>query len=97
MKIYSDFAKTKEIKGDLDLGVVQAGETKDIIFYVLNDSEATLVDLIFSADNKEVKIISAPKILLSGQTDKLVINYTPDISIEKKLNVSLNIEGTKLI
>ncbi len=97
MKIYSDFTKTKEVKGDLDLGVVQVGETKDIIFYVLNDSEATLVDLIFSIDNKEVKIVSAPKILLSRQTDKLVINYTPDISIEKKLNISLSIEGTKLI
>ena len=97
MKIYSDFAKTKEIKGDLDLGVVQVGETKAITFYILNDSEATLTDLVFSINNKEVKIISAPKILLSGQTDKLVINYTPDISIEKKLNVSLNIGGIKLI
>lgn len=97
MKIYSDFAKTKEVNGDLDLGIVQVGESQDINFYILNDSEATLVDLVFSVDNKEVKVISAPKILLSGQTDKLVINYTPDITIEKKLEVSLSIEGNKLI
>lgn len=102
MKIYKDFAKTQEIeeKESLDFGVVLLGENKDITFYVMNDSKAALVDLVFTLisvnNDKQVKIISAPKILLSGQTDKLVFNYTPHLILEK-LNVSLGIEAAYLI
>jgi len=97
MKIYKDFSKTEEVKDVIDLGVVEVGLSKEFIFYVLNDSEWELVDLVFSLDNKEVKIVSAPKTLKSNEVDKLILNYTPDVTIEKKLYVGINIEGVKLI
>ncbi len=61
IKIYIDKELTKEIEDKtFDLGIVPAGEVKQFIFYVLNDSSAYLKNLKFTVLHQEVKVISAP-------------------------------------
>ena len=59
MKIFADPELKKELK-ILDLGIVQAGDSKDYTFYVHNDFVADLKELKFTNNNEEIKILSNP-------------------------------------
>jgi len=95
MKIYLDKELTKEVH-DLEFGTVEAGTKKQFIFYVYNDSLGELVDLVFSINSKEVKIISAPKQMNPKGISELIIEYNPLVTIETGLKADIIIEGHTL-
>jgi len=97
MKIYKDKELTQEIDGNiLDGGIVDAGETKIVTFYVQNDSSAILQDLKFAVDDKEIEIIEAPIELQKLESKKLVIKAIADVNIEKRIEGRIKITGKKL-
>jgi hypothetical protein len=95
MKIYLDKDLTQEITL-LDLGIVPAGETKQFIFYVFNDSGAHLKELEFSVEHEEVKITQAPEELIAHDSDQLILRWSPSVTLKEGLKAQLNISGTEL-
>ena len=95
MKIYKDSALSIEIEL-LDLGIVQAGDSKEYEFYIYNETVAELVDLSFSIDSKEVEILSYPKTLKSKEKSELKLKYSPSINLKQGLKVILKFKGAEV-
>lgn len=95
MKIYKDSALSIEIEL-LDLGIVQAGDSKEYEFYIYNETVAELVDLSFSIDSKEVEILSYPKTLKSKEKSELKLKYSPSINLKQGLKAILKFKGAEI-
>lgn len=95
MKLYKNKELTEEIT-ILDLGILEAGESKLFNFYVKNDSEAELKNLIFSVENKEVTIVESPKILFKKEFGELKIKWNPSVTLKQGLKAELKIQGIEL-
>ena len=97
LKFYKDKSLSQEIENDtFDLGIIPAGETRQFTFWVHNPSLAVYQNLDFILDNKEAKIISAPIDMYSHATDEIIIECTPDINIEAKVEATIRVKGTEL-
>jgi len=95
MKLYKD----KELKNEtinLDFGIVLAGESKQYEFYILNDSFATLKSLSFKITHPEIKILEAPTDIFAGAAEKIVIEWSPTITLKESLKAKLEIAGFEL-
>jgi hypothetical protein len=95
MKLYS-ISNLELPLEKIDLGICNAGETKEVGFIVFNDSEAILNDLICSVDNKEVEIISFPKTLKSNEKVSFFVKWKPSITIKQGLKTNFHISGYEL-
>ena len=95
MKIFKNVELTEEITA-LELGIVKVGETKEFIFYLLNDTNAELQDLEFSVNHNEVTVKEAPKIINRNSVAKLIIEWTPSITLKEGLKASLNVKGVEI-
>jgi len=95
MKIYKDRTLKQEVK-TLDLGVVEAGDTKEFSFYVYNDLDADLQFLQFSVKHPEVHITKAPQNLSKKTSEELKIKWTPSVTLKEGLKAELNIRGVEL-
>lgn len=95
MKIFSNKELTEEILS-LELGTVKVGETGEFIFYLFNDTNAELQDLEFSVNHNEVKIKEAPKVINKNSVAKLIIEWTPSITLKEGLKASLNLKGAEI-
>ena len=105
MKIFKDSELKQELEGDkFELGVVQAGDSQRYNFYIYNETDSELKDLKFRImyateelrQEKELKIISSPSSLSSKQSGKVVIEYSPILTLEQSLLVRLVINAGKL-
>lgn len=95
MKIYKDKNLTEEIT-DLDLGILEAGESKVYTYYIKNDSNAELKNLNFSVEHKEVKVIEAPKTLTTQASAELKIEWKASVTLKEGLKTPLKISGIEL-
>ena len=66
----------QELK-ELNLGIVNAGETKEFSYYLVNDSEADVTDIEIKIDHPEVVIIKTPKELRPQDRDEFTIKWSP--------------------
>lgn len=96
MKIYLDSELTQEVEF-LDLGIVQAGDTKEYTFWVYNDTEFDVKNLVFNLSHPEVKIIQSPINLDAKQSDKFIVQWKSSVTLEKSLKPKIKISGMKLI
>ena len=95
MKIYKDSTLKAEIT-TLDFGIVLAGESKQYEFYILNDSEAILQSLSFKISHPEIKILETPKELSRKEVGKIIIEWSPTITLKESLKAKLEIDGFEL-
>ena len=95
MKIYSDIELKNEVE-KLDLGIVKAGETKRFIFWVENDTSAHFKEMKFIVNHKEVKIIESPKELPSFASAKLILEWSPSVTLKEGLKTTLKVKRTEL-
>jgi len=77
-------------------GIVRVGESKKIILDVKNDSKAILLDIKFSSDNSEIKILKAPIELKAGEEKDLVVEWIPILKKEIGLRCKLNYTADEL-
>ena len=96
LKIYKDSSLKEEIVDTFDLGIVQAGDRKEYEYYVYNDSKAELKQLKFSVTHKEVVVISYPDNLNAKQGAKLVIKWSPSLTLKEGLKTKLKVNGAEL-
>lgn len=90
MKLYSDKDLLDEITV-LDLGIVEAGDVKEYIFYVQNDTDAYLKEIEFTVDHQEVDVVEAPFELSGRAVAELKIKWTPSITLKEGLRTPLRI------
>ena len=95
MKLYKDKNCKEEII-ELNLGIVEAGESKEFIFYVKNDIEANLKELSFLINHKEVKIIKSPTNMEIGEIAELIIKWSPSVTLKEGLKTLIEIKGKEL-
>lgn len=95
MKIFKNKNLTEEVT-ILDLGILEAGNTKAFVFYVYNETMAEMKNLVFTVESSEVKIINAPKELTSKAIAELEINWHPSVTLKQGLKTRLNISGIEL-
>ena len=95
MKIYKDASLTKPVD-ILDLGIVQADDSKEYLFYVYNDTKADLKNLKFKISHKEVEILDAPKTIDSKSLAKLKIKWSPSLTLKEGLKTKIEIKGVEL-
>ena len=95
MKIYTDSELKNEIQ-EFDLGIVRAGETKQYEYYLHNDTNAELRNLTCAVDNKEVKLVSVPTLMEAMQKTKIIIEWSPSVTIKQGLKCAFCIKGDEL-
>lgn len=97
MKIFKDKELKEEINGNvLSGGIVEAGETKIVTFYIQNDNLSTLQALSFITKNKEVEILEFPVELSKLEVKPLVIKFIADVNLRQKIEAKLTIKGREL-
>lgn len=104
MRIFSDSELTQEIVDIFDLEIVQAGDSKEKIYYVLNDTPSTFKGLEFSLTvvdvtritNDEVYIVEAPTKLVPKEVGELIIKWDASVELEQGIKIGLNITGRRL-
>jgi len=95
MKIFKD----KELKEEvqlLDLGIVRAGESKRYSYYLLNDSAAYLIDLVYKVIHPEVKILKAPNAIKAKEAEEIIVEWNPAVTLKEGLKTNLEITGSEL-
>ena len=95
MKIFNDKQLKNEITS-LDFGIVLAGESKTYDFYIQNDSLAILQSLSFKITHPEIKILEAPTDIFAGAAEKIVIEWSPTITLKESLKAKLEVDGFEL-
>jgi len=97
IRIYIDKELTKEIQEEtFDFGIVPAGEVKEFNFWVLNDSRANLRILNFIIDHPEVEVVKAPTELKPKEIGKLILEWSPSVTLKQGLRATLKISGIEL-
>lgn len=95
MKIFKDQLLENQIT-DLQLGIVKAGDAATYEFFISNDSEAKLQELIFKIDHPEVEILEACKEILPNGIGKLVIVWRPQVTLKEGLKTQVSVQGEEL-
>lgn len=96
MKIFKDATLKEEILETFDFGIVEAGSSKEYTYYIQNETEARVVDIEISVENKEIAIQSFPKELKSKEVAKLTFKWSPSVDIKKGLKESINIKASEI-
>lgn len=97
MKYFTDQNLTDEILNDtLLLGTVPGGETKQFTIWALNNYKTFIKDLKFSIAHSEVKIIKAPETMIADDRQKIVFTWSPSITLEEGIEVTLEMIGQKI-
>lgn len=93
MKILN--SENKEIQW-LDLGIVEAGTSKEYNFKLYNETMAEVVDLKIEIPNKEVEILEFPEKLDPKVTGTIKIKWSPSITLKQGLKTIIKIHGAEL-
>lgn len=96
LKIYLDKELNDQIE-DFDLGIVPAGETETFTFWIYNDGTWLLDNLEFNLDHEEVEILESPKTLKGYDSGKLVLKWSPSVTLEEPLRTKINYRANKIV
>jgi len=96
MQIFKDKELTQEIGTNFDFGIVPAGETRTYEYYVKNNKSSLLKQLTFSVAHEELKILEYPTEIQAFDVKKLVIVWSPSVTLEEGLRVELRVLGIEL-
>lgn len=81
----------------LDLGKLKAGHKKQFTYYVYNDNMNEIEEIKFSTEVKDIEILQAPEELKEKSKDKIVIEWSPSISIKQGLKAKLNADYYEVV
>ena len=80
----------------IDLGIVEAGKSKEYSFYLYNDIADEVIDISLDVEHSEVEVIKIPTNLGVKGKDELKIKWSPSVTTRKGLKVSFKIKATEL-
>jgi len=93
MKLFYDQELTKEIPPEtiIDWGIVPAGDTRDYIFYLQNDTVSKVVEIQVELPHKELAVLQAPMELNPYDYAELRIQWHCAIDVKQGLKTPLAI------
>jgi len=95
VRFYSDEA-CKVLEEPISFGPVKAGKSATRTLFVKNTHPvAELHELAFKLGNKETKILESPKELKPMEVSKVVVVWTPSITLEEGLDAVIFVDGEK--
>ena len=97
MKIYADELLTQELIEVLPLGIVPAGEVRQFIFWIENNSFSYLKNIKININHDEIKIIESPNHLLANEVKKMIIEWNCTIELKQGLNVPIEITADEIV
>jgi len=80
----------------LDFGNVEIGKNKKISCFLVNDSEAELIEIEVSTNNEEVVIENVPEKVKPFSEVELHFIWTPTLKEKKGLKTELSVEAIKI-
>ena len=80
----------------LNLGIVEAGTSKEYEFQLYNDSSTETVDLKVVIPNKEVEVLEFPERLDSKAKGTFKIRWSPSITLKQGLKTVIKVSGAEL-
>jgi autonomous glycyl radical cofactor GrcA len=81
---------------EIDLGIVDVGKEKEYTFYLNNDSDAELKNIVLKPDYEEVVVVSAPNQIQPNSTEAFIIKWAPTLKLKQGLKTTVNITATEL-
>ena len=90
LKIFKD---DEELGDVLDLGIVNAGETEQFIYKLVNEERAYLEKIKVKIDHPEVEVIEAPEELKPFSEGRLVLEWAASVTLKEGLKVPIFITG----
>jgi len=99
MKILDKFGN--EVK-ELDFDKVFVGDSKEIEYYLYNDTNADISDIEIELSSEtseileELEILEYPKYLSAGKKEVFKIKWTPNLKIKKGLKAKIKISGIEI-
>ena len=95
MKIFKDSSLKEETK-ELDFGIVLAGDTKKITYWLYNDTEAEVVEIVPVVENKEVIVTNYSKSLKTKTSTPITFEWTASISVKRGLKSQFSLKFFEL-
>jgi hypothetical protein len=84
------------IEDTIDLGIVEAGKSKEYTYYLYNDIADEIVDISMEIEHPEVEVVKVPSNLGVKGKDSLTIRWSPSLTVKKGLKVAFKIKATEL-
>jgi len=84
------------IEETIDLGIVEAGKSKEYTFYLYNDAADEVIDIKLELEHSEIEILKIPSDLGVKGKGELKIKWSPSLTVKKGLKVSFKIKATEL-
>lgn len=95
MKLFSDSLLKTEVS-TLDFGIVEAGESKTVSYYLLNDTGTEVIDLEYKVSNKEITILSSPRELAKDKSGEIKLLWKSNLNVKAGLKATLDIKGSEI-
>jgi len=98
MKIYDD-PELKKLIQTIHFGKVEAGSSKTITLYLLNDSKAVLTNLVYefpSLPSSETLEVHGPITIQSGKQGELILTWKPSVNFKRALVLDLLIRAEEV-
>ena len=80
----------------LDLGIVPVNTTQKYTYYLVNDSEAELTEIVGKVGHQEVLIEQFPKTLAPKGQGEVILSWTPKLQIKQGLKTQIDISAIEL-
>ena len=82
---------------ELDLGIVEVGQSKEYEYTLLNDNGTQVNRIGIDVDrNNELTILECPEYLATGEEGKVKIKWEPNLKIKSGLHVPIRIHGIEI-
>lgn len=95
IKLFKDKDLEHEIF-ELDLGIVNAGESRKYTVWMQNNSLAHLKEIIIDINHNEVKVTEAPMEMTPHTVEEVTIEWSPSITLKEGLTAQLNITAKEI-
>ena len=98
MRLFEDPEMKKPLM-KINFGIVEAGKSKTLIIYMLNNSKAVLSNLEYkfpALPASEVLHVEGPITIQPGKDDKLTLTWKPSMVFKKALVIDLSIKGEEI-
>ena len=97
MKIFKDQELKNEVIGDLDLGIVDAGKSKTYEYYIVNEGNYDLVDLVVSTISNEIELVQYPTQMKAHSSAQITLKWTPSVTVKKGLKANLMFKASEIV
>ncbi len=91
IKLYYDSERTKEVSGDIEFEVVDAGVKSKRELFIFNDLNFK-VDIDLSVEGNDIKITKNVTQLIPKQSKKIEFELFPKLTTMKPVTAKLNIK-----